>query len=73
MFIVQTTSCLRCGQRRVARLNARAVLCFHCRLVQPALNGLEYPFTSRELQRLAVYRAAVKAGFYSDYPTRSRY
>jgi hypothetical protein len=72
MFTVQPTSCLRCGQRPVARLNARELLCFHCRLVQPALNGLEYPFTLYELTRLAVYRAAVKAGFYSDYPTRAR-
>jgi hypothetical protein len=66
MFTVQPTACLRCGQRPVARLNAIELLCFHCRFVQPVPDALDYPFTPRELQRLAVYRAAVKAGFYSD-------
>ena len=72
MVLLQTTSCLRCGQRPVAQVTATQLLCFHCRFVQPAPAALEYPFTTRELQRLAVYRAAVKAGFYSDYPDRRR-
>ena len=27
-----------------------------------------YPFTDQELRRLASYRAAVAAGFYTDWP-----
>ena len=30
-----------------------------------------YTFSSREQQRLATYRAAVGAGFYSEFPRRS--
>jgi hypothetical protein len=28
----------------------------------------DYPFTPAELRRLAVYRTAVRAGFYSEWP-----
>jgi hypothetical protein len=39
-------------------------VCFNCRLVW----DLRDPqFTPRELERLSIYRAAVRAGFYSDY------
>jgi len=71
MVLIQTTCCLRCGQRPIARVTATQLLCFHCRFVQPVPDALDYPFTTGELQRLAIYRAAVIAGFYSDYPNRS--
>ena len=70
MFSIQSTPCLRCGQRPVAQVTSTELLCFNCRFVQPAPDALEYPFTKRELQRLAIYRAAMRAGFYSDYPNR---
>jgi hypothetical protein len=31
-----------------------------------------YPFTDQELQRLASYRAAVAAGFYTDWPREAK-
>jgi hypothetical protein len=51
-------------------LTTTRVLCFHCRLIQPAADGLDYPFTTSERQRLALYRAAVRAGLYSDHPAQ---
>ena len=31
-----------------------------------------YPFTDQELERLASYRAAVAAGFYTDWPRAAK-
>ena len=39
----------------------------HNQLLQAAPTS--YPFTDGELARLAAYRAAVKAGFYTDTPS----
>jgi hypothetical protein len=36
--------------------------CFNCR------NVVALPFTPRELERLVMYRGAVRAGIYSDWP-----
>ena len=74
-------ACLRCTFPRTLRIGDRRV-CFQCRYswerhaARPAsaeavlvpvsgpIGG--YAFTLDELRRLAVYRAAVRAGFYTD-------
>ena len=74
-------ACLRCAFPRTLRIGDRRV-CFQCRyswarrLARPApgeavrvpVSGPigDYAFTLDELRRLAVYRAAVRAGFYTD-------
>jgi hypothetical protein len=36
------------------------------------MTATTYPFTAQELSRLGSYRAAVAAGFYSEFPARAR-
>jgi hypothetical protein len=71
--------------RRTARVADGSSFCFNCRLhwaVQPAahphgLHGMvappppPQPFGLAEQARLAMYRAAVRAGFYTDGPASS--
>jgi hypothetical protein len=69
--------CPRCGNRPTLHLYDRSSLCVNCKLrwrpdgaVAPANSAasaaIEYPFSADELRRLAVYRAAVLAGFFND-------
>jgi hypothetical protein len=58
---IQHQSCPHCGIRRTVSLFGQRH-CFNCRNVRAL------PFTPRELQRLRMYRGAVRAGIYSDWP-----
>jgi hypothetical protein len=57
-------SCLRCSFPRTARVSGNRV-CFQCRFYWPA----KLPFSPAELARLTFYREAVRAGFYTDFPS----
>jgi hypothetical protein len=72
-FVIEHDPCPRCSNLRTARFGS-ASYCFNCRLQwsgnsvidgadEPAAN---YPFAEAELVRLRAYRAAVRAGFYTD-------
>ena len=79
---VQERQCPRCSIRRTLRYGGASSFCANCRLqwdaapasassrVQawPAPRLAAYPFTPRELDRLGIYRAAVRAGLYTDWP-----
>ena len=81
---VQEQRCPRCGIKRTAWLGEWGSFCFNCRLRwgdrsevarPPALPSMAAPqpppwFGPAEVVRLAVYRAAVRAGFYTDWPTQ---
>jgi hypothetical protein len=72
--------CPSCGHRRTVRLGqSSAPFCFNCRLRaggrratgtspagEPAVTYSLYPFDPAEWRRLRAYRAAVRAGFYTD-------
>jgi hypothetical protein len=58
-------TCPRCANRRTVLIGTRTAFCFNCRS-QLGPFVPEYPFTARELVRLRWYRAAVRAGFYTD-------
>jgi hypothetical protein len=69
---IQERPCPRCNIRRTASI-ANASFCFNCRLQWgKALGASEprpeppYTFTAAETARLTIYRAAIRAGFYSD-------
>ena len=70
---IQEHPCPRCAIRRTVRI-ARASFCFNCKLHwgdQPGLASAAVPepayaFTVAETERLMIYRAAVRAGFYTD-------
>ena len=80
-IIVQEQSCQRCAIRRTAKLASGQSFCFNCRLQWsthdpqlPRVVELKSPgqvFAPAELARLAVYRAAVRDGFYSDWNATS--
>ena len=80
-ILIQERACPRCAIRRTARLAYGTSFCFHCRLQWPTqaaavLHGVGAPSPCQvlapgELARLAAYRAAVRAGFYSDWPVVS--
>jgi ribosomal protein L37AE/L43A len=65
---IQHQPCPRCHIRRTVRLHGLNH-CFNCqyqwaqRVYTPS-----FPFTQRELERLNIYRRAVRAGIYSDWP-----
>jgi hypothetical protein len=68
-FVIAESPCPHCQNPRTARSGALG-FCFNCRRqwrtdAQPATVKPEYPFTAAERGRLEVYRAAVRAGFYS--------
>ena len=71
-MIILHQSCPRCRIKRTARVSG-TFHCFNCRyqwtslgrLIEPAEPA--YPFTPSELERLATYRGAVRAGVYSDF------
>jgi hypothetical protein len=67
--------CPRCRIPRTVRTHGR-FLCFNCRYQWTSLpsvalmtpGSLAYRFSFAELERLLVYRGAVRAGVYSDWP-----
>jgi hypothetical protein len=76
-IIIQERACPRCAHRRTVRVgNSARLFCFNCRhawaasdehILQapwPALDS--YVFQPAELARLRMYRAAVRAGFFTD-------
>jgi hypothetical protein len=79
-MIVQETRCPRCAIRRTVRLGTWGLFCFNCRMrIEPECPAApprrlgclwvpDYPFSPAELLRLEYFRAAVQAGFYSDWP-----
>jgi hypothetical protein len=81
---IQEQACPRCAIRRTARLaygTYGTSFCFNCRLRWPT-QAPPVPYTvgapsprqvlaPGELARLVAYRAAVRAGFYSDWPVVS--
>jgi hypothetical protein len=81
-FVIEEQSCPRCANRRTVRVADGSSFCFNCRLqwsVQDAAGGpaargaaasgrQPEPFGLAEQARLTIYRAAVRAGFYSDWP-----
>ena len=85
-YVIQERSCPRCAIRRTVRLTPGSSFCFNCRLQwstqqvapgQPvrwmtALPLTSQTFTLAEQARMAIYQAAVRAGFYSDWPRTSR-
>ncbi|MGH2367632.1 MAG: hypothetical protein ACRDI2_05485 [Chloroflexota bacterium] len=77
-MIIEPRPCPRCAAPHTARIADGLTVCFNCRaswrtspnagLADPPepLPAPPYPFTPRELARLAAYRAAVAAGFYNE-------
>jgi hypothetical protein len=71
---IQERACPRCAIRRTVRI-AGASFCHNCRLQWSGVSGAAfvprpesaYLFTASEEARLVMYRAAVRAGFYSDW------
>lgn len=77
---IERRPCLRCSAPNTVRISDRITVCFNCRTSwrraepradlaphrPPAPLSPPYPFTPRELARLAAYRAAVAAGFYNE-------
>jgi hypothetical protein len=79
-MLPELIACLSCGFPRTLRVGTKRV-CFQCRFnwtleqtrpapvtVSVAAAELARPhsFTSSELARLQIYRAAIQAGFYTD-------
>jgi hypothetical protein len=77
-ILIQERACPRCTIRRTARLAYGTFFCFNCRLQWPTRAAPAPPPVGTPspqhvlgpdaLARLAMYRAAVRAGFYSDWP-----
>jgi hypothetical protein len=75
--VIEERRCPRCGNRRTARVGTWGSICFNCGLhLDAAPPGVPdevgpepatYPFAPAELLRLEQYRAAVRAGLYSDW------
>jgi hypothetical protein len=62
-IVIQEHACPRCANRRTVRVGSMLRLfCFNCRHSWAPT----YQFTPVELARLATYRAAVQAGFFTD-------
>jgi hypothetical protein len=80
-FVIEEQSCPRCANRRTVRVADGSSFCFNCRLQWPAhdaaggdarrgmaaLGPQPGSFGLAEQARLTIYRAAVRAGFYSDW------
>jgi hypothetical protein len=81
-MIIQQARCPRCAIRRTVRFGVWGAFCFNCRLqwdaqrtahqamgvARSTLPPVQHPFAPAELIRLERYRAAVRAGLYSDWP-----
>ncbi|MBV9582825.1 MAG: hypothetical protein JO057_29935 [Chloroflexi bacterium] len=84
-FSIRQQSCPRCAIRRTAHLADGSGFCFNCRLrwsgqhaasqsAVPPRNAAPpspEPFSPAAWARLEMYRAAVRAGLYSDWPIGS--
>ena len=78
MLIEDRWPCPQCGIRRTVRWSERRFVCFHCRhhweheqahapsRPAPPRPDPPLPFCPTELERLLIYRDAVRAGFYTD-------
>lgn len=76
MQVEERWPCPRCGNRRTLNWARGRYHCFNCRhqwhasssarLVEPDALDAAAVFTPEELARLSIYRAAVRAGFYTD-------
>ena len=62
---IKEAPCPRCANKRTASMGAHGSICFNCRHKWEP-NSSHFEFTATERARLAIYRAAVRAGFYSD-------
>jgi hypothetical protein len=69
---IRELPCPRCANPRTVQV-AGVSFCFNCHwqwtgetAVSQPDSEPAYPFTASELARLATYRAAVRAGFYTD-------
>jgi hypothetical protein len=81
-LLIQEQHCPRCAIRRTVHLADGSSFCFNCRLhwsvcmtAYPAEDHTLstpppplQPFTGPEQVRLMKYRAAVRAGLYTDWP-----
>jgi hypothetical protein len=77
---IREMRCPRCGIRRTINFGHWGSMCLNSRLhwgtqasveVAPtAAARVHHPFTPAELVRLERYRAAIQAGFYTDYFTQ---
>jgi hypothetical protein len=80
MMTIVERPCPRCGIRRSVRFGRLGSYCFNCKfrwhgsdsatpITRPRhVRVAEYPFGPAELTRLEIYRAAVQAGFYNEWP-----
>jgi hypothetical protein len=71
-YVIQERSCPRCAIRRTVRLGRGLALCFNCRYhwdAHPLPPAEQFDAAARA--RLVSYRAAVRAGFYTDWPSSS--
>jgi hypothetical protein len=83
-FTIQERMCPWCWNRLTVRMGSGLSLCFNCRHHWRGASPLERhgpaqpdsePFArllfgAREAERLAVYRAAVQSGYYTDWPVK---
>jgi len=71
-MIEERWPCPACGNRRTLRWADQRYYCFNCKHQWRAqrrhrpLEGVQTVFTPSEMMRLIAYRAAVKAGFFTD-------
>ena len=79
---IQEGRCPRCGIRRTLTLGHWGSMCLNCRLhwgsqassdvATAAAAWVHHPFTPAELVRLERYRAAIRAGLYTDWPREAQ-
>jgi hypothetical protein len=74
-LIVQEQPCPRCANRRTVSAAAHGSFCFNCGLQwsAPTPSATAHrmhavAFTPLQFARFGNYRAAVQAGFYTDWP-----
>jgi hypothetical protein len=65
MRIEERRPCAACHNKRTVRWGNNVDYCFNCAHRRPR-GTVQYPFSPAELRRLAIYRRAVQAGFYTD-------
>jgi len=74
--VIQQRPCPRCAISRTVRLgSSQTSLCFNCRTRWASNSATGYPrraVESAQLSRLEIYRAAIQAGFYTDWPITHR-
>lgn len=76
-MMIEERRCPRCSIRRTVRLGTWGSVCLNCRLpLDAAARGpIAAPatqvFTAAELVRLEIYRNAIRAGLYTDWPAEA--